>query len=398
MVVTVALVDPEGDPVFYSLEYANKSDITISVNYTLKFISATTLQYTMFPGNSGEILGVHDIVFYYWDYYHQNDKENFTKSFQVDENFPPYFVTPPDNLTVMSWYNITYTIPQINDKEGDGYSFSYTGIVPSSSDDSWVTINNMTFTIDPLRANSGDYQLNIQLVDGVNLTQVVPIKLHVEANPYPQYTGPDNFTVSVGGYLNYVFGKSIISDNDLVSSSFQFQNSSSFPSWFSFNSATYSMTIQNLADSNIGVYYGQFLWKDIWPDGPSKSQFKVIVMPNFPVTLVGNIADISIYKGSDSITVQFPNPLFNDPENNYRITSDAVVIQGDALNAKIAKVIGLTSLEFQADPKFYGIMKVILTAIDNAGHEASTSFKVNISNCKSYIWDSCNGPNTSNCK
>ena len=151
VVVTVALVDPEGDPVFYSLEYANKSDITISVNYTLKFISSTTLEYTMFPGNDGEIIGVHDIVFLYWDYYHQNGKENFTKSFEVALNKAPYFVTTPSQLTVMSWYQIQYTIPEITDFEGDGYSFSYAGVDPPSSDDSWVVIDGKKFTISPFR-------------------------------------------------------------------------------------------------------------------------------------------------------------------------------------------------------------------------------------------------------
>lgn len=102
VVVTVTLVDPEGDPVFYSLEYSNKTDITISVNYTLKFISATTLEYTMYPDNSADIIGKHDIVFFYWDYYHQNDKENITKQFEVKKNMPPYFVTTPKDLQVMS--------------------------------------------------------------------------------------------------------------------------------------------------------------------------------------------------------------------------------------------------------------------------------------------------------
>lgn len=248
-----------------------------------------------------------------------------------------------------------------------------------------MTFTDKTFTIDPLRANSGDYSLNIQLVDGVNLTRTVPILLHVEANPYPKYTGPANFTVSVGGYLNYEFGKSIISDNDLVSSYFTFQNSSTFPAWFSFNSAVYSMTIQNLADGNVGVYYGQFVCKDICSDGPTINQFKLIVMPNLPVTLVGALTDVNLYKGSDPISIQFPDPLFNDPENNYRIVADAVVIEGEQLNAKIVKVVNLKSLEFQADPAFYGTMKIIITAIDNVGHEASTSLKVYIANCKSDI-------------
>ena len=398
MVVTVALVDPEGDPVFYSLEYANKSDITISVNYTLKFISATTLEYTMFPGNEGDILGVHDIVFYYWDYYHQNDKENFTKSFEVDQNNPPYFVTTPQNLNIMSWYQLTYTIPGINDKEGDGYSFSYVGITPSSSDDSWVKINNSTFTINPVRENSGDFKLNIQLVDGVNLTQIVPINLHVEANPVPKYIGPQNFTISVGSFLSYTFGKNIISDNDLVSSSFLFQNSTTFPSWFGFDSNKYSMTIQNLVDSNVGVYYGQFFWKDICPGNDTVNQFKLIVLPNLPVTLVGSISDINLYKGSDPITVQYPTPLFNDPENNYRIVARAIITDGDDLDPQILKENGLTSLDFQAASKFVGTIKILLTAIDNVGHEASTSFKIYIATCKSTICDSCNGPTTSDWK
>jgi hypothetical protein len=83
VIVTIALEDPEGDPVFYSLEYENQTDISLSVNYTLRFISTTTLEYTMKPANEGAQIGKHDIIFLYWDYYHQNDKKNMTRSFEV---------------------------------------------------------------------------------------------------------------------------------------------------------------------------------------------------------------------------------------------------------------------------------------------------------------------------
>lgn len=103
----------------------------------------------------------------------------------------------------------------------------------------------------------------MNLTDGVNLTHIVPIKLKVVENPYPQYLGPQNLTLSVGSSLTQTLGKQAIQDNDLVSTKFMFNNSTTFPKWFQFRESDYTVSMANLVEENVGVYYGQFASTDI---------------------------------------------------------------------------------------------------------------------------------------
>jgi hypothetical protein len=280
--------------------------------------------------------------------------------------------------------NIKYTIPEVIDFEGDGHEYSYSGLTPSKDGGTWVTFENDTFDINPLREHNGSYTLDMFMKDGVNLTDDVPINLVVTENKRPRYQGDNNFTVSVGKTMEHTLGSDVIYDEDPINSTFYLDGSTVFPDWFELDESDYTFKISNLTMDDVGTHIGTFTTTDICPGTDTNNTFKIIIIPNLPVSLVGTLEDMELAKSAAPIFIGFPDPLFNDPEDNYSIEISSSILQGSKIKFNIFEVNG-NGIDFQASPTFVGIIKITVKAVDDIGQSASTSFKITVSGCKSDI-------------
>ncbi len=357
--------DPNSDVVYYNAKKTDQSDLPTWLSFSPIGIFSGTPQSTDTGTYNIQVEAFDGIVL---------DRANSTFSLTVD-HFPQ--VTSPllsHAANINSPYSFTVPTQTFTDQDvGDTLTYSAT-LNDGNPLPSWLSFNPSTrvFSGTPTVSDAGSHSVKVSATD--NAGAKASSSFNLVAQHFPDLINPlVDQLADIGLPYTYTFpgGTFIDLDGESLSYRATMSDGSALPNWLGFYGATQQFLGTPLASNN-----GQISVKVIAEDprgGTAESQFNLTVehFPKVATALSNQVVDLN---KPYSFTV--PAQTFTDQDVGDTLTYSATLTDGSPLPSWLS--FNPSTRVFSGTPTVSdaGSLSIKVSAIDNAGAQASSSFNL----------------------
>lgn len=250
----------------------------------------------------------------------------------------------------------------------------------------------------PTTSTYQDFNVNVNLVEGPSGSQLTvnqTLTVRVLKNVRPTISNHDDinliYPIPFSEDLSKYFADSDSAAN--LTSIVLINGSTDYPTFLTHDPKTHMLTISGYTGKYIGTYTLQIqVYDECTSDIVTGNTFTLDLGVNYPPSIIEHVGSKVFYKGLKAQTIQLPNEIFRDTEDQF-VVSPRILTNFDDnvrdLSVQLSADWKNLTIYFPED--YTGVSYVQLVAKDDYNQSSVVNFTVTVNGCYSNTCELCSG-------